>query len=151
MTKSSENKMLSKSARLKEWWEVEKSRIIDNRASLATSPDESIAHDSSKILRYRNDHDRAKANCTWIVLVGLVDCLYLYSLITDFDWWWLALTGIVTAFLCLQVWITNAAMKSAKDPCYDWAEEYDAEALAWRQQRADERKHHQPMKEYKKQ
>lgn len=151
MTKSSENKMLSKSARLKEWWEVEKSRIIDNRASLATSPDESIAHDASKILKYRNDHERAKLNCFMIVLTGFVECLYLYSMITDFDWSWFVATVFITALLCFQMWITNLGMKSAKDPRYDWAEEYAAEALAWRQQRADERKHHQPMKEYKKQ
>ena len=151
MRKSSENKMLSNSARRKEWREVEKSRIIDNRASLATSPDEAIAHDASRILRFRNDHYRAKVNCTWIVLIGLVECLYLYSLITTFDWAWVVTTGIITVFLCFQVWITNAAMKSAKDPRYDWAEEYAAEVLAWRQQRTEERKHHQPMKDYKKQ
>lgn len=151
MTKSNENEMLSKSARLKEWLEVEKSRIIDNRARLATSPDEAIAHDASRILSFRDDHVRAKLNCTYIVLFGFVDCLYLYPLITDFDWGWLAITGIVIAVLCVYLWGINAAMKSAKDPRYDWAEEYAAEALAWRQQRAEERKHHQPMKDFKKQ
>ena len=142
--------MRMKSARIKEWLRVEKSRQIDHAANLATSPDEAIAANAAKILRYRDDNRRARANSMIIVCFGMILCLYFYSLITDFDWYWLFFTGFVTCALAFIAWRTNAGMKSAKDPRYDWAEEYAYDAMRWRDQRRAESKLHEPMKDFKK-
>lgn len=135
---------------IKEWIQIERQRQIDLAANLATSPDEALAAEAAKILKYRNKEYRDKTGAMCTVTFGMICVLYLWTLITQFDWVWAIATVFVFILTAFMLWRVISGMKSADDPRYDWATEYSYDAMRWKDQRRAENKLHQPMKDFKK-
>ena len=117
-------------------------RIVDVWYWKATSEREAIANHAWRILHYRELAEKLTATRMWMTLVALNMILFTMMVATgkNLDCWDIGLFGTLTTFLDFMIGVSWASMKMAKDPIYDWAEEYRdliAERRAFRQEEFD--------------
>lgn len=117
-------------------------RIIDVWYWKATSERDAIANHAWRILHYREMAEKLTASRVWMISVALNMIFFtmMVAATKKLDWWDIGLLGMLIAFMDLMIGISWGSMKMAKDPIYDWAEEYRdllAERKAFRQEEFD--------------
>ena len=117
-------------------------RIVDVWYWKATSEREATANHAWRILHYREMAEKLTATRMWMILVAMNVILFTMMVATgkNLDWVNIGFFGMSIAFLDFMIGISWGSMKMAKDPIYDWAEEYRdliAERRAFRQEEFD--------------
>lgn len=134
-----------------DWWKVTKIRAQQHAGNLATSPDEAIAVEASRILRKR-DGKETRMMPIHDALFCFLALMYWYGGILDVlnneGYTLLVMSPFVTLLCAFMVWRKHAGIREADDTMYDWAEEYRRSAADWKLQRNQEAKNHQPMGKY---
>lgn len=134
-----------------DWWKATKIRARQHAGNLATSRDEAIAVEASKILRKRDGEETRTMPMFSILsccLALIYWCAGILDVLNDDGYTLLVMSPLVTLLCAYIVWRKHAGIKEADDTMYDWAEEYRQSAADWRFQRNQESKNHQPMGKY---
>lgn len=134
-----------------DWWKVTKIRARQHACNLATSPDEAIAVEASRILRKRDGKETRTIpihDMLFCFLALMYWCAGILDVLNDNGYILLMMTPLITLLSAYMIWSKHAGIKEANDTMYDWAEEYRQSAADWRFQRNQESKNHQPMGKY---
>lgn len=119
-------------------------RIVDVWYWKATSERDAIANHAWRILRYRKQAEQLTPFRVWLLMVlfnvAIFGSLLLTIDLSNIDWLSFGILAGMMFFCDLMIGVSWGSMKMAKDPIYDWAEEYRdliAERRTFRQEEFD--------------
>lgn len=131
-------------------WKNLKIRLQQKSGNYATTPEEAVVSEASRIIRRREQGRRRIFIWTlaWEVITFMYWCVGISDYINYDSIGMLVASVFVTGFGIFYSWYVRAGVREADDPQYDWALKYRFEVMQWRIQREAEGKNCEPMKKY---